>query len=223
MTFRSHLHGNDENEGLIQQLSKRAGIIGKLARYISPGNLKSFVVGIFYSKISYCLPLYGNVFGLEKYRDNTRKYINYTVRDNNKLQVLQNKINRILTRSKFGTSTSDLLMMTKLLSIQQMIALQTLVLTFKIIQTSKPSYLANKLWFDMRKQNLRSKAVTLKLTQYKLNQSREGFINRGITLFNRLDEDIRRVAVLQHSKKQQDDSKMRQADMISKNKFLYSS
>ena len=196
MTFRSHLHGNDENEGLIQQLSKRAGIIGKLARYISPGNLKSFVAGIFYSKISYCLPLYGNVFGLEKYRDNTRKYINYTVRDNNKLQVLQNKINRILTRSKFGTSTSDLLMMTKSLSIQQMIALQTLVLTFKIIQTSKPSYLANKLQFDMRKQNLRSKAATLKLTQYKLNQSREGFINRGITLFNRLDEETRRSGSL---------------------------
>ena len=36
MTFRHHLYGNDEHEGLIPQLSKRAGVLTKLSKIISP-------------------------------------------------------------------------------------------------------------------------------------------------------------------------------------------
>ena len=147
--------------------------------------------GIFYSKLMYCLPLYGNVFNLSEYKDGGSRYINYTLSDNNKLQVLQNKLNRILTRSGLMTSTVDLLRKSESLSIQQMIAYQTIILTFKIIHTSKPKYLSDKLEFDERNYLLRDGSNKLKKVNYKLNQSREGFIYRAITLFNMLDQKLR--------------------------------
>ena len=63
LTWRSHLHGEGENEGLIVQLSKRLGIMKQLKKYMSKDKLKLFANGIFYSKLIYCLPAFGNVFG----------------------------------------------------------------------------------------------------------------------------------------------------------------
>ena len=64
MTWKHHLYGDDENEGLIPQLSKRIGILRKLSSRMSQERLKLFASGLFYSKLSYCLPVFGNVYGL---------------------------------------------------------------------------------------------------------------------------------------------------------------
>ena len=90
MTFQHHLYGNDEHEGLIPQLSKRAGVLTKLSKIISPEKLTPLADNIFYSKLNYCLPVYGNVFGIERYKQHGTRYLNYTLRDNKKLQMLQN-------------------------------------------------------------------------------------------------------------------------------------
>jgi hypothetical protein len=128
MTWKHHLHGDDDNEGLIPQLSKRIGILKKLSSRMSRERLKLFASGLFYSKLSYCLPVFGNVFGTDKYKEENNKYTSFTVGDNNKLQVLQNNLNRLLTDTDFNTSTKDLLEMTDSLSVQQMIAYQTMVI-----------------------------------------------------------------------------------------------
>ena len=112
---------------------------------MSRERLKMFASGIFYSKLSYCLPVYGNVFGLEKYKEENSRYTSFTISDNSKLQVLQNKMNRLLTGADKYTSTADLLVRTNSLSIQQMIAFQTIMMTYKIMKTKKPTYLSNKL------------------------------------------------------------------------------
>ena len=70
-------------------------------------------------------------------------------------------------------------------------AFQTIILTFKIIHSSKPKYLSDKLEFDERNYLLRDGINKLKKVNYKLNQSREGFIYRAITLFNMLDQKLR--------------------------------
>ena len=62
---------------------------------MSKENLKYFANGIFYAKLNYCLPVFGNVFGLEKYKMTNSRYTAYTMGDNHKLQVLQNKLNRL--------------------------------------------------------------------------------------------------------------------------------
>ena len=71
LTWKNHLYGDSENDGLIPQLAKRIGILKKLSKRMSKSRLGQFAFGIFYSKLSYCLPVFGNVFGLEKYKEIT--------------------------------------------------------------------------------------------------------------------------------------------------------
>ena len=156
MSCWSKEHGDDDNEGLITQLSRRIGILKKLSTKMSPKRLKLFAAGIFYSKLSYCLPVFGNVFGLDKYKETNNKYTSFTMADNHKLQVLQNSLNRLLIpRVEYNTPTLELLEKTDSLSVQQMIAFQTLVMTFKIMKNRKPSYLANKMQLRNNDKNLR--------------------------------------------------------------------
>ena len=96
LTWSNHLYGDEENEGLVTQMSKRIGILKKPSTRMSKERLKLFASGIFYSKLSYCLPVFGNVFGLEKYKEENNRYTSYTMADNHNLQVLQNKLNRLI-------------------------------------------------------------------------------------------------------------------------------
>ena len=73
LTWKNHLYGDAENEGLIPQLSRRIGILKKLSTRMSQERLALFASGIFYSKLSYCLPVFGNVLGLDKYKEENNK------------------------------------------------------------------------------------------------------------------------------------------------------
>ena len=126
MLFRNHLYGNEDNDGLTTDQKRRVGIMHRLSKTMSNDKLKLLSHGIFYSKLNYCLPVFGTVFGLAKYKDKGTRYINFTTRYNNNLQTLQNKLNRILTNSKMRTPTRELLENKGPFSVQQMIALQTL-------------------------------------------------------------------------------------------------
>ena len=90
MTWHEHLYGDKENEGLLSQLKKRVTCLKRLSRYMGKDTLKNVSNGIFYSKLNYCLAVYGNVKGLnETYRGPNRMH-GLTSQDINKLQVLQN-------------------------------------------------------------------------------------------------------------------------------------
>ena len=191
LTWKNHLHGDEEHQGLIPQLSTRLGILKKLSSRMSRERLKMFASGIFYSKLSYCLPVYGNVFGLEKYKEENSRYTSFTISDNSKLQVLQNKMNRLLTGADKYTSTADLLVRTNSLSIQQMIAFQTIMMTYKIMKTKKPTYLSNKLIKKNHQLYLRGAAQNLIQPKKSLSICKEGFIRRGITLMNMLSDSLR--------------------------------
>ena len=65
--------------------------------------------------------------------------------DCNKLQVIQNSLNRLLTGARKGTPTRDLLERTSTTSIMQIVAYHTLTMVHKVIQTGKTEYIANKL------------------------------------------------------------------------------
>ena len=58
--------------------------------------------GIFYSKLVYCLAVFGNVSGLQNYREDARM-AGMTSDDCNKLQVIQNSMNKLLTGARKGT------------------------------------------------------------------------------------------------------------------------
>ncbi len=58
----------------------------------------------------------------------------------NKLQVLQNSVNRLITGAKQEVATADLLSDTDSLSIQQMVVYFTLIMVHKVTMTGKPAY-----------------------------------------------------------------------------------
>ena len=145
LTWKNHLYGDNDNPGLIPQLSKRVGMLRRLSKHIDKKQLKEFTSGIFYSKLNYCLPVFGNVFGVEKYKENNRRYMSFTVKDNNKIQTLQNEVNRLLLDADPLTPTADLLRLTNSLSVHQLTAYQTAAWTHKVIQSGKPVHISNKI------------------------------------------------------------------------------
>ena len=183
LTWKNHLYGDQDHQGLIPQLSQRLGMLKKMSKYMSRENLKYFSSGIFYSKINYCLPVFGNVFGLGEYKEENSRYQSYTMKDNHNLQVLQNNLNRLLLGANRNTSTKQLIEETDSLSIQQMIAYHTAVLTYKVINSGKPSYLSKRM--------KRGRSGYIEQTNLRLSISREGFIHRGPCIFNKLDKNLR--------------------------------
>ena len=189
MTWTEHLYGEtwraagNNAPGLIPQLTQRVGILRRLSKYMTKTRLKLFSHGLFYSKLNYCLPVFGNVFGLDKYRDINTRFVAFTREDSRRLQVLQNSVMRLLTGSARSTPTTKLLELTSSLSVQQLVASQTLIMVHKVIQKSKPTYLARRLQVS-RNYKIAAPAERLSIT-------RGGFISRGVQLFNNLPYHIR--------------------------------
>ena len=69
------MYGNKENEGLIPQSSKKIGVMKQLSKYMSRVKLKFFSIGIFYSKLSYYLPVFENGFGLNQYKEEVHQLL----------------------------------------------------------------------------------------------------------------------------------------------------
>ena len=191
LTWKDHLYGDKDNMGLLPQLSKRLGMLKRLSRYMSKSKLKYFSSGIFYSKLSYCLPVFGNIFGLDNFKEENRRYFSFTVKDNNNLQVLQNKLNKLLLDAEYNTPTDVLLQQTGSLSVHQMVAYQTAVTTYKIVKSGKPSYIAEKMKIRQINPNIRQGGGTVQQPAYNLNIAREGFIYRGASIFNKLGVSLR--------------------------------
>ena len=199
LTWQEHLYGEtwregNQNEiGLIPQLSQRIGILRRLAKFVSRERLKLFSQGIFYSKLNYCLTVFGNVFGLDRYRDTATRHGSFTKEDSRRLQVLQNSVMRIETGEPMGTPTTSLLKLTKTLSVHQLVAFQTLKMVNKVITTSKPAYLAKRLKLREEDGGMvpgRSQATILPSSQ-TLSLTRGGFVSRGTQLFNNLPMNLR--------------------------------
>ena len=168
LTWSDHLEGEhwraeDNFPGLIAQLSQRVGLLQKLSYSTSKQKLKMFASSIFYSKLYYCFPLIASLWGLDEYNDKESKSISMTKDHTRKLQVLQNKVCRLLLPRKEqiqcriqnqSMSTEDLLKSVGEMSIHQYGAFSTIMLAKKIITSGYPKYLANRL--ETKNNNTRS-------------------------------------------------------------------
>ena len=203
LSWKEHLYGDKDNPGLISQLKQRVGTLRRLSKYMSKERLKKMVSGIFYSKLMYCLPVFGNVHGLASYRDTVGRAAGMTKNDCNKLQVLQNSVNRLITGARHGVATADLLSDTNTLSVQQMIAYYTLIMVHKITITQKPTYLADRL--RLRREGERELRAwggrTVEIPNYSLETSKAGFVYRGGRLYNSLSRSLREEMSISKFKK----------------------
>ena len=192
MTWTEYLYGeqwreSDNSRGLISQLSQRVGLLKKLVSLMPKARFNMVCQGLFYSKLLYCLQVIGNVWGIETTDLITRKFSSFTKEDNRRLQTLQNQVLQMKTGLPPRTPTKTLLDISGDLSVQQLTAFATLATCHKIIQTGKPSALANKLYQgSSRTRN----GISIRL-EANLTLSRGAFLYRAAVLFSALPQNVR--------------------------------
>ena len=125
MTWENHLYGNQENKGLIPKLSQRANYIRRLSIIMPKERLSIIAEGIFFSLLNYCIEVYGNVWGISTYDDQSRNSPALRKEDIMKLQVLVNKVLRSLTGLHRDTPVTTLVARSGQLSVHQRMALST--------------------------------------------------------------------------------------------------
>ena len=211
LTWNEHLYGEswrtegEKSKGLIPQLSQRLGLLKKLSWVASKKKLKILAQGLFYSKLSYCLPLFLNTWGLDNYRDGETRATSCTKEDIRKMQVLQNQVarlqvNRRELQGKVNMSTVELLNLSGDLSVHQLGALSTIKMTKKIMMTQKPTYLAQRLQTPLDR-GTRS-GETLAQEKTRLGLAREGFVYRGTKLYNLLPHSMKQESIMISFKRQ---------------------
>ena len=142
LNWKAHLDGNNEHCGLLSDLSRRIGVLKHLRNYLPSSKLKQVVSGIFTSKLIYCMSVWTGIWGLGgQQEDVTRSTI--SKEDMRRLQVLQNKAMRLITKCDRWTPTSTLLGKTSFLSVHQLGAYHTALQVFK-------THLTRKLHITMR-------------------------------------------------------------------------
>ena len=112
--FKHHLNGDDDNTGLLKQLSQR---VGK-----SPVRLKMFMDGILGSKLAYRMTVWGRLWQIPGHCDEDMRSPSLTKEDLRNLQVLQNKCLGLITNSDYKTPSTVLLQKTNCLIVHQQIA-----------------------------------------------------------------------------------------------------
>ena len=193
----SSLHGDKSDPakpkpGLIGQLSKRVGLLCQLVKLLPKNKFKILVDGIFMSKLMYCLQLFGNVWGIETMEDTETRQSSFTKSNLRSLQVLQNKVLRLMTGCGYNTHNTELFEKSGMLSVNQLIAYTTLVSIFKVKLSGKPQYLADRLGvFEQHDMVNNRRNGNVKKIYFRLGRGREGMLYQGSKLFNSLDPSLR--------------------------------
>ena len=142
LTWKDPIFGNEEESGLIKQLSKRIGILKKLRPLMSDKKFQQAVAGLFTSKLIYCITVWGGIWTQNAQYNST----SITKEAMRKLQVCQNKCLRLITGHDYNTSTKTLLEDSKQLSIHQLVAYHSVCQVYSIYRSKLPTYHYNWLF-----------------------------------------------------------------------------
>ena len=159
--------------------------------------------GLFYSKLSYCLPFFTNTWDPDHYRIWDVRFTSFTKEDNRKLQVIQNKVARLMVdkrklQGRMNMPSKELLDLSGDLSVHQLGAMSTVNLTKKILLTQKPHYLAQRLQ-GTQDRGTRT-GITLTQENPSLGLARECNLYRGTKLFNFLSDDMKQESNMKQFK-----------------------
>ena len=152
--------------------------------------------GLFYSKLSYCLPFFTNTWDLDHYRIWDVRFTSFTKEDNRKFQVARLMVDKRKLQGRMNMPSKELLDLSGDLSVHQLGA--TVNLTKKILLTQKPHYLAQRLQ-GTQDRGTRT-GITLTQENPSLGLARECFVYRGTKLFNLLPDDMKQESSMEQFK-----------------------
>ena len=145
--------------------------------------------GLFFSVLNYGIEIYANTWLSATLDEQIRNSMAFSKEDNRKLQILVNKVLRVLTASNYETSTKQLHSKSHQLSVHQRCAFFSLVSVKKYLVCQQPRYHFSK--FASRKdQTMRTRSMGSTGADYMLSISRCSFFYRSIRLYRLLPEDL---------------------------------
>ena len=177
--MQSNMKWNKHITELKVKLKKRIAGLYNVKKCMSQHLLKTISFGWFSSVLVYCLPLFG---GTDK-------------GDISDLQILQNKVARIVTGSSIMSNREDMYDNLGWMTVQQLIQYHTLLTVFRIRKSAEPEYLALYLQRENRNGNVIPPFSNMTLY-------RRSFVYRGILNWNNLPRSIRFIESLPIFKKE---------------------
>ena len=191
-TFKHHLYGDTENQGLLKQLSSRVGMLKRLRKHMPITRLRTVMEGLFSSKLSYGITVWGRIWNIPGSLDvdaSTRASPSITKDDLRKIQVLQNKCLRIVTNSDYRTPTSELLKKTNMLSVHQQMAQLSLSQVYSIYSTKLPAYHYQRLFSNNKSRSADNHSVNR--VEFKLSLARTHFFYQSSRLWSALPDHVK--------------------------------
>ena len=179
-------HLRDNKENLITSLNKRLGALKKIKKIASFRNRKMIAEGIFMSKLSYLVALWGGCGAVLK----------------KSLQVIQNKVARVVTRLDWSTPARELLHQCGWLSVNQLIFYHSVLLVFKVRLNKSPKYLHsmhNSGSYQYRTRQAESGIIKL-VGRPKLELTKSSFRYRAANDYNQLPPEIRNSETIENFK-----------------------
>ena len=177
--IQNNLKWTNQISKLKETLKKRLSGLYEIRYALPADTLKCITEGWFQSVLIYCLPLFG---GCSEYELDS-------------LQVIQNKIARIITRSHQRRHRADMYDQLEWLTVRQLVMYHTLITIFRIRTTGEP----DKLYTIFSNENRSSKII---IPMSNLTLYRKSFAYRGIQSWNLLPEDMRNlVKIVQFKRK----------------------
>ena len=189
MTWQNHIYGDPQYAGLLAKLEQRSAMIKKLSSVMPAPRLKQIAQGIFFSLLDYCIEVYGNTWGLDTLDANSRHSSAFRQEDCKRIQVVVNKVLRILLNMDKDTPTAILCASAGQLSVHQRVAFSTLCSVFKIINTGKPKY-SYELLKNQTAKFIMYNQYNCRRVDCKLSISWDSFIYRGSRLFNMIPASL---------------------------------
>jgi hypothetical protein len=173
-----HLSWCEHVEYISSTISKRIGVIRRVKFYLPPKTLNMLANALVFPHFDYCSAVWSN-FKLEY---------------SNCLQVLQNKLARVLLSADIRTPINDMMTTLNWVKLDKRWQNQLLLIVFKCLRHDAPSYLSSQFIYtsSMHSQNTRSQSSNaLVIPLFNINPGKRTFLYRGSSMWNNLPFDIR--------------------------------
>ena len=176
--FDPQLTWSNHIDQLTSNVSKRIGIIQTIKYYLPSSTLNLLGNALVMPLIDYCSSVWSNC----------------NVQYSNSLQILHNRLARILLSADSRTLVNDLMTTLSWNKLEQRWNDQLLITTFKCLQGNAPSYLSSNFLFSDSAHSKGTRSQTFKcllLPPWKTNPGRRSFHFRAANRWNKLTNDIR--------------------------------
>ena len=202
LNWKNHLYGDEENLGLVKELSQRIGMLRQVRKYVNTATFRLILNGMFTSKLIYGITIYGGVWGLPGIlNEDPINSTSITKNDMRKLQVLQNSALRLLLNKPRDTPVTTLLQESKEMSVHQLVAYHTANQTYKVYKNQEPSYHFKRLFGDSPNQRTRSVSNLETRIDFDLSLCRKSFFYQAGHIWSILPYHIKTAQTIEKFKR----------------------